>query len=71
MNMPKGIEKVTMLEKENPPCKMCLKRDRREVKLFRLEFVTELVNECMAELLNEHDNTSGVFCLNKNCDKGY
>ena len=48
MNMPKGISNLRMLDKN---CPNCLKRIKKEVKLFHLEFDSVLVNEVMAEVL--------------------
>lgn len=65
MNLPKGVEQITMTT-EN--CPQCMQRDKKEVKKFRLEFVTDLVNEGMGEVLPDDDNTSGIFCVIPNCD---
>lgn len=54
-----------MLNQDCPKCKQTL---RKEVKLFELEFETNLVNEVMADVLPNQDNTAGTFCLNQNCD---
>ena len=48
LNMPKGISNLKMLD---TLCEKCLKRDprrKKEVKLFNIEFETNLVNEQMA-----------------------
>ena len=45
LNMPKGISNLKMVE---DLCPKCLKRDprhKKEVKLFKIEFETNLVNE--------------------------
>jgi len=68
MSMPKGISSLKMLE-EN--CPKCLKRDKKEVKLFHLEFDSVLVNEIMAEFLPDQDNTAGTFCMFVGCDTAY
>lgn len=68
ISLPKGLENVSMTEHE---CQDCLKRDKRKAKKFRIEFVTDLVNENMTEVLPEDDNTSGVFCVLPGCDAGY
>ena len=68
LNMPKGISNVKMLDQN---CPRCLKKDRREVKLFSLEFDSVLVNEVMAEVLPQQDQTAGTFCLFIGCDQGY
>ena len=41
------------------------------VKKFRLDFVTDFVNEAMSEVLPDDDNTSGVFCVVPGCDQHY
>lgn len=38
---------------------------------FRLDFVTDFVNESMNEVLPDDDNTSGVFCVIPDCDSKY
>jgi hypothetical protein len=38
------------------------------VKKFRLDFLTDFVNEAMSEVLPDDDNTSGVFCVIPDCD---
>ena len=38
---------------------------------FRLDFVTDFVNEAMNEVLPDDDNTSGVFCVMHQCDNKY
>ena len=46
--MPKGISNLKMLD---TLCEKCLKRDprrKKEVKLFNIEFETNLVNEQMS-----------------------
>lgn len=48
MSMPKGISNLRMLDKN---CPKCMKNNKREVKLFNLEFDSVLVNEIMAEFL--------------------
>ena len=68
MNMPKAITNITMLD-EN--CPKCLKRDKKEVKLFTIEFNSILVNEVMAQVLPKEDNTAGTFCIFVGCDSGY
>lgn len=35
---------------------------------FRLDFLTDFVNEQMNEVLPDDDNTSGVFCVIPGCD---
>lgn len=49
-------------------CKNCFLKHKNKVKKFRLEFVTELVNEAMGEVLPDDDNTSGTFCVMPDCD---
>jgi hypothetical protein len=41
------------------------------VMKFRLDFVTDFVNESMNEVLPDDDNTSGIFCVMPNCDNRY
>ena len=67
-SLPKGLESVSMTEHE---CANCQKREKRKAKKFRLEFVTDLVNEPMNEVLPDDDNTSGIFCVMPGCDPGY
>ena len=67
MSLPKCIENISMLQEE---CKNC-KHKGNSVKKFRLEFVTDFVNEAMSEVLPEDDNTSGVFCVAPGCDPNY
>ena len=47
INMPKGISGIRMLDQNCPKCK----NQRKDVKMFELEFDTNLVNEVMAEML--------------------
>lgn len=68
MSLPKGLETITLSEEE---CKNCYNRMKQKVNKFRLEFVTDLVNEAMAEVLPDDDNTSGVFCVVPGCDAHY
>ena len=67
MNMPKGITSIKMLDKNCPKCQ----KQRKEVKLFHLEFDSVQVNEVMAEVLPQQDNTAGEFCLYVGCDPAY
>ena len=67
-SLPKCLENITMTEEE---CKSCHQRLRQPVKKFRLDFVTDFVNEAMAEVLPDDDNTSGVFCIAPNCDPNF
>lgn len=60
MNMPKGISNLQMM---NNNCPKCLNFFKREVKMFRLTFERDLINESMAESLPDEGNTSGVFCV--------
>lgn len=48
MFMPKGISDLKMLPTN---CPRCEKRDKKEVKLFTLEFDSVLVNEVMVGFL--------------------
>ena len=64
MNLPKGVINLRMLDKF---CEKCLKKNR-EVQMFRLTFDKEIVNESMAEVLPEGNNTTGVFCVFQGCD---
>ena len=68
MNLPKALESINMVEEF---CKECQKRDKKQVKKFRLDFVTDFVNEAMTEVLPDDDNTSGVFCVIPNCDPAF
>ena len=52
-------------------CQACQKRDKQKVKKFRIDFVTDFVNEVMTEVLPDDDNTSGVFCVMQGCDPNY
>ena len=71
LNMPKGISNLNMLEEFCPKCLKHDPRDRKEVKLFKLEFENNLVNETMAEVLPDEDNTAGTFCIFTGCDPKY
>lgn len=68
MSLPRALEQISMTDHE---CPECLKRDKRKVKKFRLDFVTDLVNERMNEILPFDDNTGGIFCVFPGCDPGY
>jgi hypothetical protein len=48
-----------------------MKRERKKVLKFRLDFVTDFVNEAMTEVLPDDDNTSGVFCVIAGCDPNF
>jgi len=48
-----------------------MKRERKKVLKFRLDFVTDFVNEAMTEVLPDDDNTSGVFCVIPGCDPNF
>jgi hypothetical protein len=65
MSLPRALESITMTDDQ---CAECLKRDRKKVLKFRLDFITDFVNEQMTEVLPDDDNTSGVFCVMKDCD---
>jgi hypothetical protein len=52
-------------------CHRCLKRDKKDVKVFKIEFETNLVNEAMTEVLPDDDNTSGIYCIVPGCDDKY
>ena len=52
-------------------CQACRRRDNRKVNKFRLDFITDFVNEAMMEVLPDDDNTSGVFCVINGCDPNY
>lgn len=67
ISLPKGIENVTMVEEK---CQKC-QRAGKQVKKFKLEFVSELINEAMGELLTQDDGTSGTFCVMPQCDVNY
>ena len=60
MTMPRGITKLQILDQY---CIKCMSKYKREVKMFRLTFDQEIINESMAEALPDTDNTSGVFCI--------
>jgi hypothetical protein len=68
MSLPKALESISMTDQT---CQNCMRREKRKVKKFRLEFVTDFVNEAMNEVLPDDDNTSGVFCVMLNCDPAY
>ena len=68
MNMSKGISGIKMLDAN---CPRCMQRDKKQVKLFNIEFESVLVNEVMAGFLPEQDNTAGQFCLFVGCDAKY
>lgn len=68
MSLPKALESINMSEEQ---CASCLKRDRKKVFKFRLDFVTDFVNEAMTAILPDDDNTSGVFCVIPGCDTNY
>lgn len=68
MWMPKGIVDLDLLP--GTFCKRCLSK-RREVLMIKLRFDPDLVNEDMAEALDEENNTAGVFCIFKGCDDNY
>lgn len=42
MNLPKALESINMVDET---CSECFKRDKKQVKKFRLDFVTDFVNE--------------------------
>ena len=67
MQLPKGLSSVKMLAENCPKCM----RMRREVKRFKLDFDPNLVNESMAEVLPDEDNTSGTFCVFVGCDLNF
>ena len=48
-----------------------MQREHRKVFKFKLEFVSEFVNESMSEVLPDEDNTSGVFCVFPGCDSKF
>ena len=68
MTLPKGLESLSMTDQQ---CSQCATRNRNKVFKFRLDFVTDFVNESMNEVLPDDDNTSGVFCVMPNCDNNY
>ena len=68
MTLPKGLESLSMTDQQ---CQQCLRRDKQKVMKFRLDFVTDFVNEAMNEVLPDDDNTSGVFCVMHQCDNKY
>ena len=65
MNVPKGISNIHMLDQN---CPRCMQRDKKEVKLFDVEFSKDVVNQNMKKALNKKNNTAGTFCLNEGCD---
>lgn len=65
MSLPKALESITMTD---DVCQECLKRDKKKVFKFRLEFITDFVNDVMNQVLPDDDNTSGTFCVMANCD---
>jgi ssDNA-binding Zn-finger/Zn-ribbon topoisomerase 1 len=68
LSLPKCLESIIMTDEE---CKNCRQRTNQPVKKFRLDFVTDFVNESMAEVLPDDDNTSGVFCIAPTCDPNF
>jgi hypothetical protein len=60
MYMPKGIIQLSMLDLK---CMKCAQYHKRDVKLFRITFDPEIINESMIEVLPEEGNTAGVFCV--------
>lgn len=68
LSLPKCLENITITDEE---CKGCYTRTKLSVKKFRLEFLTDFVNEIMGEVLPDDDNTSGVFCVVPGCDPNY
>jgi len=65
MSLPKALESITMTD---DVCQECLKRDKKKVFKFRLEFITDFVNDVMNQVLPDDDNTSGTFCVMAGCD---
>ena len=68
MSLPKALESINMTSDQ---CSQCMKRDRKKVNKFKLDFVSEFVNEIMTEALPDDDNTSGVFCVIPGCDPNF
>ena len=68
MSLPRALESINKVDEH---CKECMKRDKKQVSKFRLDFVTDFVNEQMTEVLPDDDNTSGVFCVMPGCDPGF
>jgi hypothetical protein len=65
MNLPKCLESIQLVDEE---CLNCKNKFNVKVKKFRLDFLTDFVNETMAQVLPDDDNTSGVFCVMHGCD---
>ncbi|CDW85516.1 dna topoisomerase [Stylonychia lemnae] len=68
MSFPKALENISMTDEV---CSECLKFQKQKVMKFKLDFVTEYVNEIMQEVLPHDDNTSGVFCVLQGCDPSF
>ena len=69
MKMPKGISGFEMLDED---CTVSKERDQKQVKLFRLDFDSSLVEgKAFEDLLPDKENTSGTFCLREECDDKY
>lgn len=68
MSLPKALEDINLTEES---CQECYKLSRQKVLKFKLDFVTEYVNEVMQEVLPFDDNTSGIFCVMNGCDPAY
>jgi hypothetical protein len=60
-----------MMQMSKNICQKCFGRDRKEVYKFILEFDRSVVNETMAAVLPDEDNTAGEFCVIPGCDDGY
>ena len=68
MSLPRALEDIKMTDET---CQDCFKLTRKNVYKFKLDFITEYVNEAMQEVLPFDDNTSGVFCVINGCDPNY
>jgi len=61
MNLPKGIFDIDPLP--SMKCKKCQQVKRRDSFMFRIKFDPDIINESMAELLPQMNNTAGTFCI--------
>jgi len=68
MSMPKGILSVNM---ENDKCQKCAQKGFGNVHMFRIEFLNDIINEAMREVLPEDEGTTGLFCVNQGCDPNF
>lgn len=67
MDLPRGIIGLEMLS--NKTCSKCARLLRTEVYKFRLTFDGSSINESVSALLPDQGNTSGEFCIVRDCDE--